>query len=847
MRALHSLLLLFLLLSTNVWAQTDLLSQKVSLNVDGVPLKEFIQLIENQLNLNFSYSDNILGDSTTLTRQYQEVTVAEILNDVFAPLNIQHQLVGKSIVLYFKAPQSEWFYLSGFVKDSKNSEDLIGAAIYVEDMQLGVITNTYSYFSIKLPKGNHRLRIYNLGYLTKTIDVSLNFHHRVYIFMESKAYDIAEVVVSGESDKLFLESRLMNLHKMDIEKFKDLPGLFGENDALRNLSIIPGIQSNEISTSSISVRGGGTDQTVFLMDEATLFDASHFGGFFSVFNPDVVSNVNVYKSDIPVSEGGALSSLIDVRLREGNKQNWQVKGGIGIISARGLVEGPLKKDESSMLLAFRRTYVDRFTQLFTNDPDLQKVRFYFYDANLKMNFKLGKNDRLFLSGYSGSDSFTQDKITERTNHLGSLRWNHLFGTNFFSNVSFIVSKNIMKHGTQEQRELLYWQSSVNNVKLKADVSYYAGKSFKGTFGFNSSLNNNYPFSLITESKDLLFTRYESSQEQMLLNSIYLNQQTLIRGKLGVDFGARLTHMYTDPFTDSLEGSKSWYWEPQLRLSWSFNETSDAKASYSRQVQPLHQLPINMIGVAVNRWMIANETFLPQQSDNFSLGIYHNIKDKFSFSAETYYRHMYHLIETMQDQQILDTDDPAQYLFKAEAEALGAELLFSYTWKKMRGSFSYEYNKALWVTKGINQNKAYPASHSREHTLHLSNVYYLNKRISLAATWVLASGIPYTPANGKYQINGRTYLQFDEDHINSKKLPVYHRLDLSLDVESKKNEHRKWKGYWNFAIYNAYLRKNALGVAYYIPDQDSDTGEQKINPGYYYLYRFVPSVSYRFTF
>jgi len=209
--------------------------------------------------------------------------------------------------------------------------------------------------------------------------------------------------------------------------------------------------------------------------------------------------------------------------------------------------------------------------------------------------------------------------------------------------------------------------------------------------------------------------------------------------------------------------------------------------------------------------------------------------------------MYHLIETMQDQQILYTDDPARYLYKAEAEALGAELLFSYTWKKMRGSFSYEYNKALWVTNGINQNKAYPASHAREHTLHVSNVYYINKRISLAATWVLASGIPYTPANGKYQVNGRTYLQFDEDHINSKKLPVYHRLDLSLDIESRKNEQRKWKGYWNFAIYNVYFRKNALGVAYYIPDQESDTGEQKINPGYYYLYRFVPSVSYRFIF
>lgn len=561
----------------------------------------------------------------------------------------------------------------------------------------------------------------------------------------------------------------------------------------------------------------------------------------------MVNNITVYKNEIPVSEGGALSSLIDVRLREGNNQQWQVNGGIGIISARGSVEGPLKKNESSMLFAFRRTYVDRVGQFLASDPDLKQIKFYFYDANLKLNYKLNPKNRLFLSGYSGSDSYTQYQNSLRTNYLGSVRWNHLFGANVFSNVSFIVSKNIMSQGTQEGKELLYWRSSANNVKLKTELTYDYSDVLKSTFGFTSNLYNIYPFSLITETEEKIYTRYESALEQMLLNSFYYSQQISLANKFTIEAGLRISHLYTDPFSDSLVGVKSWLFEPQLRFSIAMSEKTTIKASYGRQVQPLHQLPLSAVGVSTNRWMIANESFPAQISDNISFGVYHAPNDKMSFLAETYFRTMQNLIETMQDQRILHNENPEEYLYKSSATVTGLELLYSINLKQFKGMVSYDYCHPLWKTEGLNKNQVYPASHTRVHTFNMSGVYYFNDRISLSATWVLASGIPFTAVVGKYQVDDKTYLQFDENHVNSKKLPPYHRLDISFDLASKKNETRRWKSFWNFAIYNIYFRKNALGVAYFAPDSEGNTDVQILKPSYFYLYQFVPSISYRFKF
>jgi hypothetical protein len=405
----------------------------------------------------------------------------------------------------------------------------------------------------------------------------------------------------------------------------------------------------------------------------------------------------------------------------------------------------------------------------------------------------------------------------------------------------------MTQGTQDGNDLLYWQSEVNNFKFKSDISYYYSDAFKFTFGYSSTLFNIYPYSLLTETEKTLLIRYQASNDQMMLNSLYYHQQISLYKKIGINAGFRLTHLLTYPFSDSLVGVSNVYIEPQLRISLVIYNKATIKGSISHQVQPLHQLPISMVGIAISRWMPSSKTFVPQQSTNITLGFYDENIAGINFTTEVYYRKMDNLIETMQDSRILYTDDHENYLHKAKGTAYGLEMLFSYNIDNFKGIVSYDYCMPLWTTEGLNSEKSYEASHSREHSLNLTGVYHFNHRISASATWIFASGIPYTAATGKYELDGKTYLQFSNEKVNTKKLPPYHRLDLSMDIAGKKNDIRKWKSYWNFSIYNVYFRKNALGVAYFIPETQNGVEVQTLNPGFFYLYQFVPSVSYRFEF
>ena len=834
--------------STSVSAQSNPLVIKVEFAVGEFNAKTLIDNLGKEYNLSFSYSDNVLENITISINKTSQISIELFLKEYLKPQGVGYDVFGQKIVLFAIEKPLQWFTISGYLTDLETSEDIIGATVYIADLQIGTVTNSYGYYSLKVPEGDCNIVFGSMGYSELTESVLLNDNEQLSVKLQSKTYEVDEISILSRINNKFLESVLINQIKIDRKSLQEFPGLFGENDALRNLSILPGIQTNELSTSNINVRGGGTDQTTFLMDGATLYNTSHFGGFFSIMNPDVVNNVNVYKSDVPVSEGGALSALIDVQLREGNNKKWQVKGGIGIISARGLIEGPIIKDKSSILIAYRRSYVDNVSKWFMADSDLKDINFYFYDANFKWNYKLNKNNRLFLSGYSGSDSFTQYTHMKRTNYLASARWNHLFGPRLFLNTTFNASKNNMTQGTQDDNELLYWLSEINNMKFKSDFSYYYSEAFKCSFGYAGTVYNIYPFSLLTKTEKTITTRYQSSRDQMLLNSLYYNQNIVIGKKLGIDAGVRATYMVTEPFSDSVIGINDLYWEPQFRISYIFNSYRTLKASFSQQLQPLHQLPVSTAGISINRWMPANEAFVPQISRNFTVGYYDDDFFGFHLSSEVYYRKMNDLIETMQDVRILNTDDPEQYLYHANGKAYGFEFLLSYKSKKVKGLISYDYSKTLWQNDALNLGVPYPASHTREHSINFSGVYYFNSRISASATWIFASGIPFTAANGKYQVNGKTYLQFDDSKVNTNKLAPYHRLDLSLDIAGKKNDDRRWKSFWNFSIYNAYFRKNPLGVFYFIPNYEVEENPvQTLNPGFFYLYQFVPSVSYRFEF
>ncbi len=837
----------FLLSNITAFGQNNPLDIIISIKVKQANAKTLIEGIEKDYSINFSYSDNILDTLVLHTQSADNILLKDFLKNYLEPQGVGYKVIGSRIVLFAIKKPPQWFTISGYIKDAKTSEDIIGATIYISGLQVGTVTNSYGFYSIKLPKGNYKIHYRSMGYNDTIISVSLVYHKKANILLRQKSYSVNEITVNTHINSIFLESDLMNLVKVDIKSLQELPVLLGENDALRNLSVLPGIQSNELSTSSINVRGGGTDQTTFLMDEAILYNASHFGGFFSIFNPDVVNNVNIYKSDVPVSEGGALSSLIDVRLREGNNKKWQVKGGLGLISARLSVEGPLKKDKSSVLVAFRRTYVDVVMKLLSTDPNFKSMKFYFYDGNFKLNYKFNENNRLFLSGYAGTDKLSQYSNMVNSNYLGSVRWNHLFGHRLFTNTTISVSRNLMNQGTRDENEQLYWESIINNQKFKTDFSYYYSDVFKCTFGYSANIFNISPFSLLTKTEKTITTRYKSSLDQMLLNSLYYQQQITINKKLGIDAGLRFTYLLTEPFTDSLVGLSNSYVEPHLRISYAFNKNATVKGSFSQQVQPLHQLPLSTAGISINRWMPSNESFIPQKSMNYTIGYYNKNVWGVNFLSEVYYRKMENLIETMQDERILYTDDPESYLHKASGVAYGLEMLFSYKIKNVSAMLSYDYCKAIWETESLNYGNPYPASHTREHSLNITGVYHFNSRVSASAKWIFASGTPYTAATGKYKVDGKTYLQFNDGKVNTKKLPPYHRLDLSLDIAGKHNETRRWKSFWNFSVYNAYFRKNPLGIYYFIPDYENEVEVQGLNPGFYYLYQFVPSVSYRFEF
>lgn len=838
-------LILFLIFSMQVFAQKTILKKTINMVSSENP-KQTIARLETDYAIPFVYSDNIFDNKQFAQKKYIQISLHDFLVDYFSKQDISFKEVNGQIILFYQAYEPQNFVVSGFVRDENSGEDLIGATVFFPDLGIGAITNSYGYFALQVPEGKHKIVVNCLSYSAKDSLLNIVANRRFNIALGSKSYRVQEITIQSEANTYFLESALMNMEKIDIEALRKLPGLFGESDALRNLSIFPGIQTNELSTSSINVRGGSTDQTLFLMDEANLYNASHFGGMFSVFNPEVVNNVNVYKSDIPIKEGGALSSLIDVRLREGNKQHWKLNGGIGLISARASLEGPLVKEESSVLFAFRRTYVDQIIHALTTDKDLDNLNFYFYDANLKMNYKLNKNNRLFLSGYSGADEFEQYSKLTRENHLVTLRWNHIFTPNLFSNTSVIGSKNIMTQGSDERDAYVYWKSDVNNVKIKSDVTYYITDDMRSSFGYNANLYNIKPYAVLSELDNQLNTRFESERERLLLNSLYFSQRVNIKKVVSIDGGIRLTYMSSNPVTDSLVGLEEYFLEPQVKIGFTLKDKSTIKASFCKHVQPLHQLPLSMIGIAINRWMPANKSFRPQVSHNYSIGYYNKFQSGLKITLEAYYRKMDNLIESFGNLEIIGTSNPEEIVRKAKGTAKGLEFLISYNSKKYRAIATYDYCKALWVTDGLNNNLPYPASHTREHSFNISQIYSFSDRVSLSATWTIASGIPFTAAFGFYQVTNKTYLAFDGVKINTKRLPPYHRLDISLDIASKKNEHRKWKSYWNFSVYNAYFHKNALGVAYFVPDENSGTTAEFLRPGYFYLYQFVPSVSYRFS-
>ncbi|MGN6530535.1 MAG: TonB-dependent receptor plug domain-containing protein [Ginsengibacter sp.] len=648
------------------------------------------------------------------------------------------------------------------------------------------------------------------------------------------------------------------MQKVSMEEIKNVPVLFGEKDILKTIQLLPGIKSAGDGSSGFFVRGGAADQNLILLDEATVYNASHLLGFFSTFNSDAIKDVTIYKGDMPAQYGGRLSSLLDIKMNDGNNKDYKVSGGIGLISSRLNVEGPIVKDKGSFMISARRTYADLFLKL-SKDTDVNKSILYFYDINAKANYQFGEKNKLYLSGYFGKDDlgYSNQFGIRWGNTTATLRWNHIFSSKLFSNTSFIYSNyqyNITLNQTTNNLTVL---STIKDYTLKEDLQYFAGTKNKINFGFN--------FTHHTFSPGQFKTSVTSSYNPLTLpnkyafdGALYVADEWTVSKSLKFNTGLRLSSFdLIGPGTfytyDSLGNVKDTAHyargkmvksylnlQPRFAATYQLNTLSSVKASYSRNVQNLHLLSNTTGGNPTDVWIPSSNNVKPEISDQFSTGYYRSTQNnKYEFSAEVYYKLLQNQIDYKNGAVLVANQTVESQLVYGKGRAYGLELYAKKKYGKLTGWLSYTLSRTERQIDGINNDSWYPANQDQTHNIALVAIYNLGKKWTISGDFVYNTGNAVSWPSGKYQVNGNTVFYYTER--NGYRMPSYNRMDISATLMTKKTA--KFEGSWTFSVYNAYGRENP----YFIQFQNDPADPQKTQAVQYSLFRWVPSITYNFKF
>jgi hypothetical protein len=748
------------------------------------------------------------------------------------------------------------YTISGYVKDAKSGENLIGATISIRELQgKGTGTNAYGFFSITLPEGHYQITGQFVGFTPQVVQIDLKQSIKQNFALIEQVNTLDEVVVSGQRRDENISRTTMGMQKLNTSEIRSIPVLFGENDVLKTIQLLPGIKPAGEGSSGFNVRGGSSDQNLILLDEATVFNASHLLGFFSVFNSDAIKDVTVYKGNEPAEYGGRLSSVLDIKMNDGNDRKMKFSGGIGLISSRICIEGPIVKEKGSFMITARRTYADLFLKL-SADSARKQTRLYFYDVNAKASYRLNGNNRIYLSGYFGKDLITLKNTfgINWGNVSGTLRWNHLFSDRLFSNTSLIFSNYDYKIFINNGNNLNII-SRIQDYGVKQDFQFYIQTNSTLKFGFNSIYHKILPGVITTDSNiDLKKLTNKNDWE----NSFYLSHQFRFSDFFKVEYGSRLTlfsalgpgDVYTyDPngritsfeTIPSGEFIKNYLnLEPRITLDFLVNQTSSVKASLSRNVQNLHLLSNSTSGNPTDLWIPSSNIVKPELSDQVSLGYYRNFNDnKFEFSIETYYKKLMNQIDYKNGAQLLFNENVESQILFGKGRAYGLEVFLKKKYGRFNGWISYTLSRSERKFDAINSGNYFPAKQDRTHDLSLVGMYELNKRWTFSATWVYYTGNAVTYPTGKYSIDGKTIFYYSDR--NADRMPAYHRLDLGATWINKKSE--KFESSWNFSLYNAYGRDNA----YMINFRDSKSDPTRTEAVQTTLFKMIPSVTYNFKF
>lgn len=768
----------------------------------------------------------------------------------------------------------EKFTLSGTISDKKNNETLIGVSIAIKGTNAFATTNEYGFYSLTLPKGDYEINIRYVSYETITEKIALSQNLRKnYSLIE--VGQVLEEVVFSEKNKTNTRKPEMSVNKLSISAIKQMPVVLGEVDIIKSILFLPGVTNAGEGQSGFNVRGGGADQNLILLDEATIFNSSHLFGFFSVFNPDAIKDLKLYKGGIPARFGGRASSVLDIYQKDGNSNSFHMNGGIGLISSRLLAEGPIVKDKGSFLIGGRASYAHLFLKLSNN-----KNSAYFYDLNTKLNYKFNKSNSLFLSGYFGRDVFSLNQSFTNTygNSTLNLRWNHLYNDKLFSNLSMIYSDYY--YGLNLDFVGFNWDSGIKNYNLKYDFKYYLSNKIKLNYGANAIYYDFNPGTIKPSSPSSGINFKQIEKKYALEPSIYVDAEQKVTDKINVEYGFRYSmfsrlgsstkNLYANDQAVTYDSDLKIYekatpigtefygrnksmanfsnFEPRFSVAYELAENKSVKASYNRMVQYLQLVSNTASPTPLDVWTPSDSYIKPQIADQFAVGYFTNFKDDaYSLEVESYYKKIKNRMDYIDGADLIANEAIEQVVLNGEMRSYGLEFMLRKNTGKLSGWIAYTLSRSEQRTPGrtatetgINNGNWYRSAYDKTHNLAVTGSYKYNKKWNFGANFTLQTGQPITYPNGQYTYQGITVPSYGLRNENN--LPLYHHLDISATLTPKHNEAKKWKGEWVFSIYNLYARKNAASISF---RQNQDSGQNeaiKLS-----IFGMVPAVSYNFKF
>ena len=776
----------------------------------------------------------------------------------------------------------EKFTISGVITDEASNETLIGVTIAIPDLGTGVVTNEYGFYSITLPKGAYNIAISYIGFNKINTTLDLQKDMNLNFALKEEAEQLQEVVVTENVEKLDIKTPQMSVNALEVKTIKKMPVVLGEADILKSILLLPGVSNAGEGSSGFNVRGGAADQNLILLDEATIFNTSHLFGFFSVFNPDAIKDIKLFKGGIPARYGGRVSSVLEIFQKEGNSKKFTVNGGIGLVASRLLAEGPIKKGKSAFLIGGRSSYAHLFLPLF----DI-KNKAYFYDLNTKINFNINPKNNIYLSGYFGRDVFSINESFVNTygNTVMNFRWNHLFSDKLFSNLSLIYSDYY--YGLELDFVGFQWNSGIRNFNLKYDHKYYATNNFQLNYGLHNTYYTFNPGKIEPNSEDSGIVEEQLIKKYANEFAAYIDAEHEISDHLSLGYGLRWSYftrlgqdeinlydnnnpVYFDPDLLIYEGATPtntvsskgnslatfYNLEPRASLALSFNANTSLKASYMRMSQYLHLLSNTSSPTPLDVWTPSGPYVKPQLLNQYALGYFKLSKNgRYSIETEVFYKDIANRIDYIDGANLIANNAIEQVILNGEARAYGWEFMLKKNLGKFTGWIAYTLSKSeqrtpgrtitntdgnTYTETGINLGQWYNTPYDKTHDISVFGSLDISDSWSLSSNFIFKTGQPTNYPIGQFEFQGLNIPYYGLR--NKERLPAYHRVDLSATLTPKNNKNRKWQGEWVFSVYNVYNRKNAASINFR-ENQDTNRNEAVRTA----IFGVVPAFTYNFKF